>query len=148
MNQSQTLKLLIEQAERNHREAQGRLGQAQRQLGQAMDTDAMLRQYRQEQQRQRAPRAGQLSSGQEQLVLHGFGRKLDQAIDQQGQAVARQERHADEVQEQVKSAAIRLRSMERLVQLRQARQQQRQLKSEQRSTDERAGQMAARRKST
>lgn len=148
MKRTRTLNLLVELAEREHQSTQGQLGHARRQLNQAVDTEEMLRRYKDEQAKDQRLHAGQLARGQDLLLRRGFAEKLDLAIGQQGGVVARHSLQTDQAQVQVNAAAVRLMSIERLVSLRQERQRQKQLKADQRQTDERASHIAIRRKKT
>ena len=147
MKDKKVLEMVIDIAKNEHQASQRQTAQAERLLNQALETEQMLKNYRLEQRSTKGLKQGSTTTTQQLLVQQRFGDKLDHAIDQQATQVNQQQSLVDASQVKTKAAAIRLRSIERLVTLRRAKQAQRLNKLEQVQTDERANQMAHRRRS-
>jgi flagellar biosynthesis chaperone FliJ len=145
MNHSNILQLLVEQSTQVHYSNLGRLGEAQRQLDQSRKTQRMISEYRQLQQIEKSMQKGKLLSNHHLMTRSRFVEKLDLALTQQDSQIVQDEHNIANNQNLVSASATRLRSIERLLRIRLARQTQKQQQTEQRQIDEQAALTVARR---
>ena len=143
MKRSNIFQLLVKEAALAHRTNQGRLGESQRQLEGSKQTRDMLSEYRSRQQKGLV--AGKTLANHELTVRNRFIEKLNLALTQQSGMVARHEATVTANQSLLRTSAVRLRSIERLISRRHIRQAQQDQTTAQKQTDEQSALIFARR---
>lgn len=144
---SDTLQLLLEQAERERDSALGRLRQAEQTLQLSEVQAAQLADYR-EDYRRRAPAINGRGAHIELVRCHhGFMQRLDQAIEQQRGTLQHHRQTATSLRETLLECEMRVAAMRKLQQQRATESARRAARQEQRHTDEAALRVALRRHS-
>jgi flagellar FliJ protein len=141
---SDTLQLLLEQAERERDRALGRLRQAEQALQLSEAQAAQLADYREDYRRRAPALNGRVAHIELVRCHHGFMQRLDQAIEQQRATLQRQSQATAALREVLLECEMRVAGMRRLQQQRAAEAAQHATRQEQRHTDEAALRLALR----
>jgi len=135
---SEPLHTLLQQLERERDAALAALMKAETQSNRALAQQAQLRGF-QDEARQRAPgRQGEAASMALLQVHQGFAERLDQALAQQQDTLARTDAELLARRQALRRAETRLAAVAKLLQRRQAEQQLQDRRREQRQSDEAA----------
>lgn len=143
---TQALHTLLEQAEAERDAVRARWLQAEAQARQAREQTTQLHAYRDDYRRRSPARAGRGISIELLRVASGFLQRLDQAIEQQTDRCLGAEAQAVRLRETLTACELRVASVRKLIERREADRRQREARREQQRMDEAAARLAASRR--
>ncbi|MCH7345846.1 flagellar export protein FliJ [Pelomonas sp. CA6] len=143
INQSlQTLQVLLERAEAERDEALRQLQDAQSRAQAARSQHDQLSQYRGEYQQRWTQQFAQRTTTQILGCYQNFGLRLDQAIQQQQHVASFADQRLEGARERLRERELRVASVRKLIERRRGEALRKQLRQEQKATDEQAARAA------